>query len=685
MLALSAGAQSKVTGAQLKVAGSRPNIIFILADDLSYGDLGCYGQQKIETPQIDALARAGLRFTQFYAGTTVCAPSRASLMTGRHTGHTPVRGNREFKPEGQFPLPDTTVTIARLLQTEGYVTADFGKWGLGYPGSSGEPLKQGMSFFYGLNCQALAHNYYPDHLWENDRRVELAGNRTGDSVYSADLIHRHAMEFLRASGKGSSKEEFSKERSPKERPFFLFLSYTLPHAALSVPHDEVYDHYVRKFHEEPRNEATTPKFEKAAFEPYPHAAYAAMVSRLDKYVGEIRAELERQGIAGNTLVIFSSDNGPHKEGGNDPEFFDSNGPFRGIKRDLYEGGIRVPFIVAWPGKIKAGAVSSFAGAFWDLYPTFGELGGAEIRTKIDGVSIVPTLMGDTARQRQHAYLYWEFHENGGRQAVRWGKWKGVRLNVQVVNDVNEAPMELYDLEKDGGEKINIAAQHPDVVARMSMLMKEAHTPDKNWPLLAGEGGDGAVGRVGAVDRDGTVNQERVVDRDGNVYNLKVMSDNRLWMTDNLNINIAGSYCYEDSAQHCRQFGRLYTWKSAQEGCRMLGEGWHLATDEEWKQMAKQYGGVYGDSKDSGKTVYKSLLSGGGSGFNAVLGGGRGAGEERRPGERSYGRLNAHGFYWSATESGKDAAWFYNFGKGSGKLYRQNDGEKEEAISVRCVK
>ena len=385
-------------------------------------------------------------------------------MTGRHTGHTPVRGNREIKPEGQFPLPDTTATIARLLQSHGYFTAGLGKWGLGYPGSTGDPMNQGLSFFFGYNCQRLAHNYYPDHLWENDKRIEIAGNGVGDSIYSADLIHSRTMEFLRRQ---------------KDRPFFLFLSYTLPHAALSVPHDEVYQHYVKKFHEQPRDQATTPPFERAAFEPYPHAAYAAMVARLDRYVGEIRAELVKRGLAGNTLVIFSSDNGPHREGGNDPDFFDSNGPWRGIKRDLYEGGIHVPFIVCWPGKIRAGSRSTFAGAFWDLYPTFSALAGVKDPRPVDGISILPTLLGDTAHQRQHDYLYWEFHENGGRQAVRRGQWKAIRQNVS--NDAN-APLELYDLSVDKGEKNNVADRHPDVVRELSRLMQEAHTPDKNWPF-----------------------------------------------------------------------------------------------------------------------------------------------------------------------------------------------------------
>jgi len=448
---------------------ARPNIIFILADDLGYGDLGCYGQQKISTPNIDALAARGLRFTQFYAGTAVCAPSRASFMTGLHTGHTPVRGNRGFQPEGQFPLPDSTRTIARVLQENGYSTADFGKWGLGYPGSSGVPLKQGFDVFYGYNCQSLAHNYYPDHLWQNDRRVELDANKTGDSIYSADLIHQQAMQFL---------------QGPKDRPFFLWLSYTLPHAALSVPHDAVYDHYVKMFNEPPRNERETKKFEKAAFEPYPHAAYAAMVARLDKYVGDITNEIDRQGIAGNTLIIFSSDNGPHREGGNEPEFFDSNGILHGIKRDVYEGGIRVPFIAAWKGKIKPGGTSNFMGAFWDLFPTFQQAAGIPVSTTIDGLSFLPTMLGNSRQQRQHEYLYWEFHENDGRQAVRWGRWKGVRLNV---NKQKDAPIELYDLDKDPSEKNNIAPEHPDIVKKIAALLQQAHVPDKNWPLLPGEG------------------------------------------------------------------------------------------------------------------------------------------------------------------------------------------------------
>jgi arylsulfatase A-like enzyme len=446
-----------------------PNIIFILADDLGYGDVGFQGQTKIQTPNIDHMARQGLSFTQFYAGTTVCAPSRASLLTGLHTGHTAVRGNRGFKPERQFPLPDSSLTIATVLQQRGYTTGIFGKWGLGYPGSSGTPLKKGFTDFFGYNCQSLAHNYYPDHLWSNDEKVNLPGNHPGnsgsatstsaaatglaDSTYSADLIHRHALQFL---------------RQQKTKPFFLFLAYTLPHAQLEGPHDSIYQHYLAQF---PETGA------------HPHASYAAMVTRLDHYVGEIIQQVREQGLSDNTLIFFTSDNGPHREGGGDPDFFNSSGGLRGIKRDLYEGGIRVPFIAVWKGKIKAGSSTSYPAAFWDLFPTFEVLTGQPVTKGIDGLSVVRVLLGKGKPARQHDYLYWEFHEGGGSQAVRWGKWKGVRLNVNTVAD---PPLELYDLEQDPKEISNIAAQHPDIVKQIETDMRSSHQYNKDWPLLKEE-------------------------------------------------------------------------------------------------------------------------------------------------------------------------------------------------------
>lgn len=452
--------------AQKKPASRKPNIILIVADDLGYGDVGCYGQQKTSTPNIDKLAAAGMRFTQFYAGTTVCAPSRAALMTGMHTGHTPIRGNRGFQPEGQFPLPDSSLTIAEVMKQNGYVTAAFGKWGMGYPGSAGEPLKQGIERFYGYNCQSEAHNYYPDHLWDNDQRVDFPGNRTSDSMYSGDKIHNAAMDFLQQN---------------IDKPFFLFLPYTLPHGDLDVPRDSVYQHYVKLFNEKPLPPPPPGKPVKGRFEPYPHAAFAAMVSRLDKYVGELYRYVQQSGQADNTLIIFTSDNGPHREDGGDPDFFNGGGGLRGIKRDLYEGGIRVPFIAYWKGVIKAGVTNDQPAAWWDLFPTFQQLGNIPVSKNIDGISLVPALTGK--QQKTHEYFYWEFHEQGGKQAVRYGNWKGVRLNV---NKEKDGPIELYDLVKDPAEKNNTAARHPEIVKKIAAFMQQAHTPDANWPLLAGE-------------------------------------------------------------------------------------------------------------------------------------------------------------------------------------------------------
>jgi arylsulfatase A-like enzyme len=453
---------SQLTEAQKSL---KPNIIFILADDLGYGDIGCYGQQKISTPNIDKLSKMGVKFTQFYTGTAVCAPARSSFMTGQHTGHTPVRGNKTFAPEGQTPLHDSVVTIAMLLREAGYETGAFGKWSLGFITTSGDPAKKGFDEFYGYNCQSLAHNYYPDHLWHNHDRIDLSGNLRYDSVYSADLIHQKAMNFLNAK---------------HDRPFFLYLPYTLPHADVIVPHDKVYDYYVKKFNEQPV-EIRSNDGEKHHFDPYPHAAFAAMVARLDKFVGEIVNAVKEKGIEKNTLIIFSSDNGPHRENGGDPEFFNSSGGFKGIKRDLYEGGIRVPFIAYQKGVTKEGAVNEMPAALWDLFPTFLEMARVKQVKNIDGISILPALKGH--KQKEHEYFYWEFHEAGGRQAVRFGNWKGVRLNVSTTTN---APLELYDLKTDPQEKNNIASQHPDVVKQIEAFMKEAYVPNKDWPLMVSE-------------------------------------------------------------------------------------------------------------------------------------------------------------------------------------------------------
>jgi arylsulfatase A len=307
--------------AQKTVKSQKPNIIVILADDMGYGDAGCYGQQKIATPHIDEMASQGMRFTQFYSGSAVCAPARTTLMLGRHTGHISIRGNRGMKPEGQFPLATTDTTFAMRLQKAGYTTAAFGKWSLGFIGTPGDPANKGFDDFYGYNCQTLAHNYYPDHLWSNTTRIEFPDNEKKHTNYSADLIHQQALNFL--------------QRQTKDQPFFLYLPYTLPHADLTIPHDSVYNHYVQLFNEPALLQPAKPKDPDKIFEPYPHAAYAAMVSRLDNYVGEIIQAVRQKGIEENTLVIFLSDNGPHREDGNDPTFFNSSGGLRGIKRDLY--------------------------------------------------------------------------------------------------------------------------------------------------------------------------------------------------------------------------------------------------------------------------------------------------------------------------------------------------------------
>jgi arylsulfatase A len=446
---------------------TKPNIIFILADDLGYGDIGCYGQQKIETPNIDKLASNGLQFTQFYSGSTVCAPARASFLSGLHTGHVSVRGNKSFSLEGQTPLPDSVVTFVNLLQKNGYATAAFGKWGLGYITTGGDPNKKGFDKFYGYNCQSLAHDYFPEYLWDDHRKIDLSVNKTSDSIYSATLIQRKAIEYIQQAG---------------AKPFFLYLPYTLPHGDVIGPHDEFYNYYAKKFNEEPRTgkNLKTPGHNVTP-ESLPHSQFAAMVARLDKYVGEIVKAVADKGLAENTLIIFTSDNGPHRENGGDPDFFNSNGKFRGIKRDLYEGGIRVPFIAYWPGKIKSGTTDQKA-ALWDMYPTFLDLAGIGSPKNIDGYSMLPTFF-QKGKQKQHEYFYWEFHENDGRQAVRWGNWKGVRL---AVNKNADSPVELYDLKTDPQEQNNVASKFPSVVKRIEAIMKKEHVLNPDWPLLKPE-------------------------------------------------------------------------------------------------------------------------------------------------------------------------------------------------------
>lgn len=443
-------------------AQTKPNIIYILADDLGYGDLSCYGQRKFKTPNIDRLAQEGMRFTNHYSGSPVCAPSRSALMTGLHTGHTPVRGNKEVRPEGQWPLPSTSYTLFEMVKSAGYVTGAFGKWGLGYPGSEGDPNNQGVDSFYGYNCQRLAHNYFPEYLRDNQKKVILDGNTdTLKGDYAPEKIHQKAMQFLIDN---------------KDTTFFLYYPMVIPHAELVAP--ELYmAKYTGKFLPEKSFKGVDQgdQFRKGPYgsQAEGHAAFAAMINLLDDQVGEIISKIQELGIDENTLIIFSSDNGPHQEGGADPEFFDSNGILRGFKRDLYEGGMRVPMIARWKGRIKPGTVSNHISAFWDVMPTVADLLEIKIKDKIDGISFLPTLMGKTRDQKQHDYLYWEFHELNGRLALRKGDWKLVQYNV---SKSPAGSFELYNLKNDPAENTDLALKHPDKVAALKKIMLSERVP-----------------------------------------------------------------------------------------------------------------------------------------------------------------------------------------------------------------
>ncbi|MEC8781452.1 MAG: arylsulfatase [Planctomycetota bacterium] len=435
----------------LGAEGEKPNLVYLLLDDAGYGDLSCYGQQKFATPNMDRLAAEGLRFTQHYSGSTVCAPTRCCLMTGVHTGHSYVRGNREVRPEGQSPMPSDIVTLPRLLKQAGYMTGAFGKWGLGAPGSPSDPAHH-FDVFFGYNCQREAHTYYPKHLWNNFEKVPLDGQ-----THSADVIMSEALEFVRAN---------------QEKPFFLFLPVTIPHAAMHAT-EEYLAPFRKKF---PQFEKKVGRYANTETK-NPIAAFAGMMTQVDAHLGQLMQLLDELNLDDRTLVMLSSDNGPHKEGGHDPKFFDSNGPLRGHKRDLYEGGVRAPLIARWPGKIAEGNESAMISAHWDMLPTFCELAGVAVPQLVDGVSLVPELTGQSDKQRQHEYLYWEFYEQGGKRAARFGDWKAVQLNV---NKDRNAPIELYFLPEDIGETNNVADDHPEVVARAIKIFADAHTPSEFW-------------------------------------------------------------------------------------------------------------------------------------------------------------------------------------------------------------
>ncbi len=450
--------------AEVAPTDGAPNIVFIFADDLGYAELGCFGQKKIRTPNIDRMAAEGMRFTHHYSGSAVCAPSRCVLLTGMHAGHALVRDNREVKPEGQHPLTDDAVTIAELLEKRGYATAAIGKWGLGPPGSSGDPLRQGFDFFYGYNCQRHAHNHYPAFLYRNGDRETLAGNDRGltGKQFSHDLLEREALQFI---------------DEQKDRPFFLYLPVAIPHLAIQVPDDSLAEY---------KDKWDDPPYEGGkGYLPHPHprAAYAAMITRFDRTVGRILERLKKHGLDERTLVIFTSDNGPTYDrlGGSDSAFFASAGPFRGLKGSLLEGGIRVPLVVRWPKKIAPGGVSDFPSVGYDWMPTLCEIAGAKPPADIDGVSLAGVFSGKQPPDRE--FLYWEFPSYTGQQAVRWKDWKGIRRNLAK----GKIETQLYDLATDPGESKNVAAQHPEVVANIERIMREQHTPSKTFPLQSIDG------------------------------------------------------------------------------------------------------------------------------------------------------------------------------------------------------
>jgi len=444
-----------------------PNIIFIMADDLGYGDIGPYGQEYIQTPQLDQFAAEGMTFTQFYAGTAVCAPSRAVLMTGLHTGHVEIRGNMQYSVRnGQQPLTPGIPTIATVLKNAGYATGMIGKWGLGDPNTSGKPSRHGFDYFFGYTDQVLAHNYYPEYLWRNDEKVMLNNEvKYLDTVAWHDGLGSYSIKKVDYSHDLFIEDALSFIDGHQDSAFFLYLPLTIPHdngeqvdsMRFEVPSQGIYE-----------NEDWTKK----------EKDYAAMITRMDEGVGRILDRLNEHGLDDNTIVFFTSDNGPMR---NRPtmNFFDSNGPLRGGKRDLYEGGIRVPFLAHWPGHIEAGTTSAYIGAFWDVLPTLAALAGQSPPKETDGISFLPTLVGEGA-QAQHDFLYWEFHEGDGAQALRQGKWKVVKNGVKTATP---EPAELYDLSEDLGETRNLAGQFPEKVAELDSLMQAARTDSELFPLL----------------------------------------------------------------------------------------------------------------------------------------------------------------------------------------------------------
>ena len=470
-------------------AESKPNIVFIIGDDLGYNDPGCYGQKIIETPNIDALANNGIRFTQYYSGSPVSAPSRCVLLTGKHSGHSFIRGNHEWSErgdvwnyvkmeedpslEGQYPIPGETVTFSKLLQQSGYRTACIGKWGLGAPFTDGVPNKQGFDFFFGYNCQRQAHTYYPAHLWRNEEKVKLDNEfvvpRTTELDGDPNKIESYARYNLKEYAPALMLDEaISFIRSAKEKPFFLHFTTIIPHVPLQAPKEWV-DKYREKIGDE------KPYLGDRGYFPcqYPMATYAAMVGYLDHQVGLLVEELKKQGIYENTIVFFTSDNGPVTTGGADSRFFENAKPFNQasnkLKGSVYEGGIRVPMIISWPERIKKASVNDLICASWDIFPTMCDISGSEHPEGLDGISLMPAITGK-GKQKQHDYLYWEYPERRGQQAVRIGEWKGIRDSTRDGN----MKIRLFNLSSDVTETIDLASEHPEIVKKMEEIMTREH-------------------------------------------------------------------------------------------------------------------------------------------------------------------------------------------------------------------
>ncbi len=465
-----------------------PNIIYIYADDLGYAEIEAYGQMLIKTPNLNRLRAEGMKFTQHYTSSPVCAPARCMLMTGKHGGHSYIRGNYELGgfadslEAGQMPLPEGTHTLPKMLKKAGYKTGMAGKWGLGMHNNSGSPLKQGFDFYISVLDQKQAHNFYPTHLWLNDEKLPLNNrpfnvHRKLDSatatnsdfeffkgeVYASDILTKYALEFIDQN---------------RETPFFLYMPFTQPHVSLQAPQDYI-DLYIGKFKEE------RPYYGEKGYAAtrYPLSTYAAMITYLDAQVGKIMDKVQELGLDSNTIILFSSDNGTTFNGGVKANFFNSVGGLRGLKMDLFEGGIREPFLARWPGKIKPGTVTDLVSVQFDLMATLAELTGQDAGDT-DGISFLPTLLGNDKSQEKHAYIYWEYPEKGGQAAIRLGNWKGVKINIRK-NGYNNSPWMLFDLGNDPGESKDIAAQHPELIKHFDEIVRKEHQPShiREWEII----------------------------------------------------------------------------------------------------------------------------------------------------------------------------------------------------------